>query len=362
MLQRLDFADNIRTVLICQVIMVHAAVTYGGEGGWYFREPTDSLATVVSLTLFNALSQSFFMSLLFLLAGFFTQHSLQRTAVARYWLTRLKRLGLPLLAYYLGVGPLTAWLALQLEGGGDFHYLRSLHAGPMWFAQALLIFTGLFLLIRPLFKPSHNLQRIPFSWYSIMLFALVLWLVSIPARACWPMGEGIAGMQLGSFGHYSLMYLVGILAARSRWSDWLQNVPMKPLYLLVSLGCAVLPVGMMLGVDPESGFEPFMGGLSWQALFYEGWESMMCVLLSVLVLNRFLQTQRMQQPVWRQMGRANYGVYFLHPPLLLFASMLLIGIDLPPIIKFFAASAITIGMSFPLAWGLTRLPVIRDIF
>ena len=140
---RLSFADNIRTLLICQVIAVHAAVTYGAEGGWYFSEPGADRVTSVVLTLFNAVSQSYFMSLLFLLGGFFCVHSLQRTSGARYTLNRLKRLGIPLLTYYLLIGPVTLWLACWIEGTPLPPYWATLNAGPMWFAKALLIFTAL---------------------------------------------------------------------------------------------------------------------------------------------------------------------------------------------------------------------------
>lgn len=359
---RLDFADNIRTLLICQVIMVHAAVTYGGEGGWYFEEPTQDMTSIIGLTLFNALSQSFFMSLLFLLAGFFSWMSLQRSSTGSYVVGRLKRLGIPLLAFYVGIGPLTNWIALTMEGNDNFEYIQSFHAGPMWFAQALLIFTGVYLLVR-LIRPSEQStpQDIRFSWLPVVLFILLLWLVTIPARAIWPMGQGIAGMQLGSFGHYSLMFALGIIAASTRWDSWLETIDSKKLWVAAIAGVIALPVGLALGFDADTEFAPFMGGFSWQAIFYDGWESMMCVLLSILVLRTLYRATQLKGGLWRAMGRANYGVYFLHPPILLLATWVLLPLALAPLVKFAIATTLTILVAFPLAWLLTRLPVVRDI-
>ncbi|MBN2132338.1 MAG: hypothetical protein JW741_22750, partial [Sedimentisphaerales bacterium] len=38
---RLLFVDNLRTMLIVLVVMVHLSITYGGEGGWYYEGQAD---------------------------------------------------------------------------------------------------------------------------------------------------------------------------------------------------------------------------------------------------------------------------------------------------------------------------------
>jgi len=364
--KRLYFIDNVRTLLICLVVMVHAAVTYGGEGGWYFVEPTNSMLVTVLLTIFNAVCQSFFMSLLFLVAGYFTIDSFTKTTTSRYLVSRLNRLGVPLLAFYVGIGPLTIYLSDKLDGT-VFSYQLSIHAGPMWFAQALLIFTGVFLigtlvkkwLVRTGFQRTGNLP-LP-VWLPIILFILLLWMTTIPARALWPMGEGIAGMQLGSFAHYSLMFLVGVLIHGTKWASWLDRVSITKVTVAVTLGIIILPIAMVLGVDAEKGFDYFMGGLSWQALVYAAWESFMCVMLSLLVTKTIKQISVADFPILRRMGRANYAVYIFHAPVLVLVSGLMIGVDLHPLIKFLLASTITITVCFPLSYGLTKLPILRSI-
>jgi len=53
------------------VVIHHIAIGYGGGGDWGIKEiPTDGISPIL-LTLFNILNQSFFMSLFFLLSGFF---------------------------------------------------------------------------------------------------------------------------------------------------------------------------------------------------------------------------------------------------------------------------------------------------
>ena len=364
--KRLYFIDNVRTLLIALVIMVHAAVTYGGEGGWYFEEATDSMVVTVLLTMFNAICQSFFMSLLFLIAGYFTADSYAKSSMSRYLMARLNRLGIPLVAFYVGVGPLTIYLSDKLDGS-IFNYRQSFHAGPMWFAQALLIFTGIFIiatLIKNMTRWATKRQtcNLPLPvWLPILLFILLLWMTTIPLRAIWPMGEGVLGMQLGSFAHYSLMFGIGVLVYNTDWAGWLVRVSMSKVSVLVVVGVLILPVAMFLGVDDEKGFDYFMGGFSWQALVYAAWESAMCVLLSLWVVKAVKKLSVSDLPLLRKMGRANYAVYVFHPPVLLIVSGILISFSWHPLVKFLVASTITIAVCFPIGYGLTRLPILRRI-
>ena len=69
---RLLFVDNLRSLMIVKVILVHLSITYGGSGGWYYYErPTTDLSFVV-LSFHNAVNQSFFIGLLFLLSAYLT--------------------------------------------------------------------------------------------------------------------------------------------------------------------------------------------------------------------------------------------------------------------------------------------------
>ncbi len=44
---RTEWIDRVRVLLTILVIAVHAGVTYGSEGGWYYQQPTDSLMVIV---------------------------------------------------------------------------------------------------------------------------------------------------------------------------------------------------------------------------------------------------------------------------------------------------------------------------
>jgi hypothetical protein len=81
------------------VILHHTAITYGGPGGWFWRENETSAApSSLLFTLFCATNQAYFMGFFFLLAGYFTPRALERKGYKAFLRDRVLRLGLPLLA------------------------------------------------------------------------------------------------------------------------------------------------------------------------------------------------------------------------------------------------------------------------
>lgn len=148
------------------VLLHHTAITYGAPGGWYWNELHPSGSPVgLLLTMFVATNQAYFMGFFFLLAGYFTPASLERKGYSRFIGDRFLRLGLPLLAFGFVLGPLTEAMVTAAEGRGfwsTFVWLwnhKVFGNGPLWFAQALLIFSLAYCLWRawfgtPLSQPS----------------------------------------------------------------------------------------------------------------------------------------------------------------------------------------------------------------
>ena len=109
---RLQFVDNLRWVMIVLVLSMHAADTYSPLGNWYFvdRRPI-GLPTLAFFAGWQMFLQSFFMGLLFFIAGCFVPPSLDRKGPKRFLRDRLVRLGLPMLLYMLVIGSVTEYYA-----------------------------------------------------------------------------------------------------------------------------------------------------------------------------------------------------------------------------------------------------------
>src|SRR5690606_33522961 len=132
-------------LLTLLVIFHHVGIAYGGSGAGGWREGADF--SNLWLGAFNAMSRSFFMGLFFLLAGYFTAPSFARKSARAFLKDRCVRLGLPWLVYFFLLSPLT--IALAREGFsrevGPYFIDRiltfDLEPGPLWFTQALLLFS-----------------------------------------------------------------------------------------------------------------------------------------------------------------------------------------------------------------------------
>ncbi len=103
---RLFFIDNLRIGLIALVVAHHAGQAYGPTGGWwYFSEA----ARASVLGAFFAVNRSFFMSLFFMLSGYFLPQSFDRKAHG-FLKDRLIRLGIPLVAFALVIIPVMMYV------------------------------------------------------------------------------------------------------------------------------------------------------------------------------------------------------------------------------------------------------------
>jgi glucans biosynthesis protein C len=106
---RLTYVDDVRSLVIFLVVMLHSSVTYSGLGGWYIVEnKSDSIDPVSKAVfgLFNSFNQAWFMGILFFFGGYFAAESLARKGSLQFIKDRLLRLGLPLLVYVFAIDPL----------------------------------------------------------------------------------------------------------------------------------------------------------------------------------------------------------------------------------------------------------------
>ena len=138
MRERDFYIDCLRSVMIALVVLHHTAITYGASNGWFYYE-LHPFATPI-LTFFVGTNQAYMMGILFLLAGYFTPGSLERKGYACFLGDRFLRLGPPILAFVLILGPVTHAMVSAAEGKGFWSSFVS-DLGPLWFNQALLMFS-----------------------------------------------------------------------------------------------------------------------------------------------------------------------------------------------------------------------------
>ncbi len=353
--------DQLRILLTGLVILHHAAIVYGGAGGWYWRQEADGSNAL--LVLFNAVNQSYFMGFFFLLAGYYTPQSFDRKGTRQFLADRFLRLGLPLAAYFFILSPMTIALARTGEGHSFFagwwlmERLGNFEPGPLWFAEALLIFALAYVGVRTLRPGSPaNLQALP-GYKVITIAALAAGCVSFLVRLAVPTGKSVLWLQLGYFPPYVLLFLVGCLAARNRVFDRVTFSDAKPWAIVSFAMLVMLPVVIVTG----RGHGPFNGGWNWNAGFYAFWDPFVAwgiILTLFWVAGRYWAKG---SPLADWLARRAFGAYIVHPPVLVALSLSARGWTAVPLLKFAAVGPAAVAVSFVAASAALLVPGVRRI-
>lgn len=355
--------DHLRVGLTFLVILHHVAIAYGGSGGWYWKELPD--ASNPLLVLFNATNQSFFMGFFFLLAGYYTPPAWERKGARQFLTDRAARLGIPLAGYFFVLSPLTIALAGSASGEGFVSRLvrvyqeRDFEPGPLWFAEALLLFALAYAgwsLIAPR-RASVGAGRVRSRHPWIVAAVLLVGVANAVVRLWIPVGQSLFALQLGYFPAYVLLFAVGCAAADSRRLESVSAREAAPWGGLSLLLIFVLPAVLARASD----LGQFVGGLNPFALFYAFWDPLVGagIILSLLYLGRRFLTGESAVMAW--LARRAFGIFILHPPMVVGLSLLLRGWPAAGVWKFAGVGALSCIVTALAADLLLRLPGARRV-
>ena len=367
------YIDRLRTIMTAFVILHHTAITYGASGSWFYNElHVSGHPSSILLTLFCATNQAYFMGFFFLLAGYFTPASLERKGYGQFIGDRFTRLGLPLLAFIFILGPLTVAMVATHDGKhfwNVFPYLWN-HAiiinGPLWFAQALLIFSLAYCTWRGAFGSSlanstRTPQPIP-SYAKWLLSAILVGAASLAIRQFVPAGKNIIGLQLGYFAPYIFLFAIGITAWRYDWLRQLQWKHARPWIITLVAAWPAMPISIAIAMRVfPPGKANFGGGHTWPAIVYAFWDPFVAWGLIAAWLLIARATMNKPSALWSWLNRRAYAVYIIHPPVLVGISLLLQSFAAPAILKFLITGTLSCIATWLIADPLVRIPGIRRI-
>ncbi|HTX75785.1 MAG TPA: acyltransferase [Terracidiphilus sp.] len=366
------YIDRLRSLMTALVILHHTAITYGAIGGWFWYELKPSAAWSSQILIqFCTTNQAYFMGFFFLLAAYFTPASLERKGYGQFIADRFRRLGLPLLAFILILGPFTAALSHWGDTGRFwevFPYLLRhviLIPGPMWFVEALLIFTLAYCAWRAVAgAPLKGARRTPRpfpSTLTLLWTALATGLAALLIRQVSPVGVVVASFQLAYFAPYILLFAVGIAAWRYDWLRQLEWRNVRVIVWVAVLAWPLMPAAAIVSNIVYGGKGNFATGFSWPALVYAFWEPL--VAWGFIAAWLLLARKWMNQPsrFWTWVNRRAYAVYIIHPPVLVGVALLLHGWAAPALVKFCLTGMLACAASWLAADPLVRLPGVRRV-
>jgi len=371
------FIDNFRWIIIVLVLSMHAADTYSPLGSWYFvdRRPI-LMPTLVFFAAWQMYLQAFFMGTLFLIAGYFVPHSLDRKGALKYVCDRLIRLGLPVLLYMLVIGPVTEYFVAHswtssVPTSFAHEWVKHIQNGevlqengPLWFCVALLILSLTYVVCRA-FAPAKPL-RAPFvdeppRAAGLIGLALLIAIATFLVRLARP--PSIGNLPLRDFAQYIVLFGVGILGARRRW--------MTQLRLSIGIRCMAFALGPGLlawyAMLRSGGFfngntSAFFVGLHWQSAAFALWESCTCVAMCYGFLAVLRAKFDTQGRVAEFMSANAFSVYVFHPPILILAARLIHGFTWPSVGMFLTLTVLAVIGSFTLSSTVfRRLPLLQRI-
>ncbi len=369
--QREFYIDRLRSVMTVFVILHHTAITYGAAGSWFYNELRQSRSVSSTLlTLFVATNQAYFMGFFFLLAGCFTPGSLERKGYGRFIGDRFLRLGVPLVVFTALLGPMTAALVSNANGKGFWATVARIltHGpiitGPMWFVQALLMFTLVYCGWRavagmPLAGAHRVPSPVPSQWWWL-LSAIGVGAAALAIRQVVPVGQNVIGLQLAYFSSYIFLFALGIAAWRHDWLARLQWKQARGWILGLVFSWPLMPLSILLA-RASKGPVSFAGGLSWPAIVYTLWEPFVAWGLIAMWLLLFRAKMNKPSAIWTWLNRRAYAVYIIHPLVLVGVALLLRGWIAPPLVKFVGVGALSCAATWLLADPLVRIPGVRRI-
>lgn len=368
-MRRSNGIDALRAAVTLLVVFHHTAITYGAIGGWYYKElPPSETPTGLLLIFFCTVNQAWFMGLFFLLAGYYTPASCEKRGIREFIRERLIRLGIPLLVYFLVLHPVTVAIAEIARGHSflstleDAYRHRKFEPGPLWFAEALLIFTSVWLVVYVSICGAAKRDKQPFpSNLTFLVAPLLTGAAAFLLRLIWPVGVNVAFLQLGYFASYVVLFAAGCVAWKNRWLERIPESQSRLWLRIAYLAIPVFPVIAIYAAVTKVVAGPNEGGWNVLAALYAFWEPFVAwgTILGLLVY--FERRFAILNLFWKRLTRRAYLIYIIHPPILVGVALIWRSVDAPALLKFFVTGAVGCGLCYLAAGLLLRLRIVERV-
>jgi surface polysaccharide O-acyltransferase-like enzyme len=353
---RLVYLDNLRSLVIILVILMHSAVTYSGIGGWYYKEGLQENLNIIEMTVFGILqsfTQAWFMGVLFFLSAFLASRSLVKRGPLGFVKERIFRLGIPLLFYMFIIAPFIYFVLLRDDPALRVSVLRDNYiqylltfrwtgsTGPLWFVEALLLFCAIYGIIRHFIPISEHDNTNRLKTKNIIYIILVTGVFAFLIRLYFPIGSSVLNLQFSFFASYTVLFIMGIISGERNWFDQISDdknvIWFKAAFII---GIPLWSIIMLFG-GALKGEMLIYGGLSWQSFAYALWESFVAIGFSVGIISFFKKHLNINNKFTQITAENAFGIYVFHAPILISVSLLLRTWIITPMIKFIIAAMLT---------------------
>jgi hypothetical protein len=347
--------------------MLHAAMTYMMfvPQWWYVIDDSNSFGMALLVVFLD----SFPMSSLFFLAGYFAPPSLAKRGASRFLYDKFMRIGLPWIIGVLFVAPFFAYASYVKFGLGPvsaFAFMKDFFFGPFyqqghyWFLGLLFLFLALYAVLRKDGEPRGRARLSP-----VTLIA-VLWLVSVISYylAAYFIKPAVEWVNIGYvlyFQHarvigYAGFFALGVCGWRWGWFTSAGWTPNQAGWGIVGiLSSAALLYWKFFAAPALSATENDI----LDALLY----NTVMISMTLFFAGLFIKTGGLPGKTVKILAPHSYPIYWLHQIVLMPFAYFLKPFGLDVVIKWAAACAFTLLACYLLsAYFLKRAPFFRRIF
>lgn len=410
--QRYIFIDYLRGFIFALMAIDHCLHAYAQNWGqFWFIQDHDRSEIWDAFYLFD---QSIIMPMLFFITGLWVLPSLKKHGFQAYVRRRFVKLGIPFIICIPFIVPLLTYPRYVLTVDPNIGYFdywfniflsgKKLQAGPLWVMYGMFLYSMILVGLNALpgftNKWSRSVRllvnRPKFGLICLFLLsALILGISDLTWGAPWWVGWGVFYLQGARFLLYFLYFMLGagfsqagFLEDRFLWKRLSDRLPvwagMMVLAVLAYVGYSLLFMheGAYSDVIRYAFHEFFSLGGSWTKIFeflnQQGWQligahaprilirttfhGILCLSQVLTLLALFYRYFNKEHPVWSSLAQSCYGIFLTHEAMVIWLQYLLIGVELPQILKI----TIIACLGFGGAWLLTekwllRLPALKRV-
>jgi glucans biosynthesis protein C len=372
MKERESWIDYLRSFIILTVVMHHAFLAYttfahfNKDAYILSSHPMVDAQRWIGFDVVVYFNDIFFMSLMFLISGFFVVTSLKRKGSRPFINDRFRRLFIP---FILGVTviALAAYYPSYiyshedrniLKFMADFFTVEAWPPGPAWFLWVLFLFNLIFVWIFPRINAlldragKYLLSLINRPFLLIAGWFVVTWILYVPMRLLFgPDGWASLGpfdFQISRFFLYFGYFIMGTIVGTTPLEKGLlsyQSPIMRrwPLFIVLSLSafCILLLIDSPLKQLVQTGsISGFSSKLIYCSVFVAS-----CIFSCVAYLTTAKAIFRRKSAFWDLITTNAFTIYLIHYVFIIWGQYILLDIVLPVFIKFLIVTLCSLSLS-----------------
>jgi len=336
--KRINWMDNLRTIIIFLVVLYHVGGVYEAADMWGWFWIVDDPATISWVGILGIVFDIFMMPTLFFVSGYLTPASLKNKTGWEFLKGKFKRLMIPWAIAVFTLIPLYKVIFLYSRNLPQEHWTTYFHiTNPnsqnwLWFLPVLFLFDVLFLLLS-----KANIKLPNLSLKGAVLGAFLIGLVYsfsigvVLGFRSWTLTPLIDFENERLF-LYFMAFLLGVLSFRQNL--FASKPQSKTLYIIVS-SIAWIPVTVHIFARLYPIFYPqgFSVTPLYRLIWWLSFDLSLLCMMYVMIVSFWLYFDKTGR-IWSELNRDSYGVYIIHVIVIGIFGTLLLNLNLPALQQF----------------------------